>query len=137
MLQHEHTALLHRHVPASRACVCTQERLTTSNPNLAEQTAAHGMPAGMQDPDTPVEDDPYADRRWREIKLQPHGHRFTEKVQQLFRSADLSAGESLSCSLWAPGDSCCDRCFKSGLLTPQACLPLHLKQQTVSALCNH
>ena len=98
LFKHEHTALPQKRVPASTACVCMQERLTTSNPNLAQHAAAHDMPAGLQDPDTPVEDDPYADRRWREIKLQPHGHRFTEKVQQLFSSADLGAGESLSCS---------------------------------------
>ena len=74
-----------------------QERLTTSNPTLAQHAAAQGTPAGLQDPDTPADDDLYADRRWREIKLQPHGHRFTEKVQHLFDSADLSAGESSSC----------------------------------------
>ena len=90
--------LLHKRVAAPKACVCMQERLTTSNPTLAQHAAAHSTPAGQQDPDTPVEDDPYADRRWREIKLQPHGHRFSKKVQQLFNSTDLSVGESSSCS---------------------------------------
>ncbi len=90
---YKHTALLHKRAPALKACVCMQERLTISRPKLVQHTAAHGMPAGLQDPDTPVEDDAYADRRWREIKLQPHGHRFTEKVQQLFSSAELGAGE--------------------------------------------
>ena len=102
------------HCPTAQACTstkstCMQERLTTSNPNLEQHAAAHGTSVGLQDPDTPVEDDPYADRRWREIKLQPHGRRFTEKVQQLFSSVDLSAGESLSCSLRAPGGAYCGR----------------------------